>query len=171
MFGTMKIDDLKDLYLDELRDIYDAQHQIIEALEEMAESAHAPELKNALIEHRRQNDGQVQRIERVFQGLGERPERKTCKGIKGVIAEGREYVKAKGDPATIDAALVSSAQRIEHYEMAAYGTLRTYARVLDHLDQAALLQQNLDQATETDQRLTRLAESGINVEAAVGVGV
>jgi ferritin-like metal-binding protein YciE len=171
MFGTMKIDDLKDLYLDELKDVYDAQHQIIDALDDMARAAHAPELKSALSEHRRQNDGQVRRIEQVFESLGERPDRKTCKGIKGVIAEGRDYVKAKGDPATIDAALISTAQRVEHYEIAAFGTLRTYARVLGHPDQAALLQQNLDQAVQTDRRLTQLAESGINVEAAVAVGV
>lgn len=103
----------------------------------------------------------------VFNSLGRDADRKTCKGMKGLIAEGEEYVKARGDNATIDAALIFGAQRVEHYEMAVYGTLRTYARALGHEDQATLLQQSLEEESAADSQLTRLAESGINVKAAV----
>ena len=168
MFGKMNLDNLKQVYVDELKDAYDFEHQILDALPKMEEAASSPELKQAFEEHRRQTENQVRRLEQVFNHLGRDPERKTCKGMKGLIAEGEEIVKARGDGAAIDAALISGAQRVEHYEMAVYGTLRTYARALGHEEQATLLQQNLSEEKAADEKLTRLAESGINVEAAVG---
>jgi len=168
MFGKIKMNNLKDLYVDELKDAYDFEHRILEALPKMEQSADADELKQAFREHRTQTENQVRRLEQVFREIGEEPSRKTCKGMKGLIEEGEEYVKARGDSDTIDAALISAAQRVEHYEMAVYGTLRTYAEVLGHTSQASLLQENLDEEAQTDDKLTRLAESGINVEAASG---
>jgi ferritin-like metal-binding protein YciE len=164
----MNLDNLKQVYLDELKDAYDFEHQILDALPKMEEAASSPELKQAFQEHRRETENQVRRLEQVFNHLGRDPERKTCKGMKGLIAEGEEFVKARGDGAAIDAALISGAQRVEHYEMAVYGTLRTYARALGHEEQATLLQQNLSEEKAADEKLTGLAESGINVEAAVG---
>ena len=168
MFGKMNLENLKQVYVDELKDAYDFEHQILDALPKMEEAASSPELKRAFQEHRRETENQVRRLEQVFNHLGRDPERKTCKGMKGLIAEGEEFVKARGDGAAIDAALISGAQRVEHYEMAVYGTLRTYARALGHEEQATLLQQNLSEEKAADEKLTGLAESGINVEAAVG---
>lgn len=167
MFGKMNLKNLETLYVDELKDAYDFEHQLLDALPKMEKSAHTPELQEAFREHRRKTENQVRRLEQVFDGLGQRPDRKSCKGMKGLIDEGEEYIKAKGDDATVDAALISAAQRVEHYEMAAYGTLRTYARALGRPEQASLFQQNLDEETAADEKLSRLAETGINVEAAV----
>ncbi len=170
LFGKMKLENLEKLYVDELKDAYDFEHQILDALPKMEESARSEQLKEAFREHRRQTENQVRRLEQVFNHLGRDADRKTCKGMKGVIAEGEEVVKAKGDDATIDAALIAAAQRVEHYEIAVYGTLRTYARALGHTEQANLLQQNLDEESTADEKLTRLAESGINVAATVAPG-
>lgn len=167
MFGNLKLENLEKLYVDELKDAYDFEHQILDALPKMEESATHPEVQAAFREHRRETENQARRLEQVFNSLGRDAERKTCKGMKGLLDEGDEYVKARGDDATIDAALISGAQRVEHYEMAVYGTLRTYARALGHEDQATLLNQSLEEEKAADAKLTRLAESGINVEAAV----
>lgn len=166
MFGKMKLENLKTLYLEELKDAYDFEHQLLDALPEMEETATHPELARAFGEHRRETENQVRRLEQVFTLLGEKPARKSCKGMKGVIAEGEEFLEARGDDDTRDASLVSAAQRVEHYEIAAYGCLRTYARLLGHEDQARLLQQNLDEEAKADKKLTKLAESSINVHAA-----
>jgi ferritin-like metal-binding protein YciE len=166
MFGKMKLENLRTLYLDELRDAYDFEHQLLDALPKMEKAATADELKSAIRSHRGETERQVGRLEQVFQSLGEKADRKTCKGMKGLLAEGEEYLKAKGDRDTIDASLISAAQRVEHYEIAVYGTLRAYARVLGYQDQARLLQQNLDEEAKADQKLTQLAEQGINVAAA-----
>ena len=165
MFGTMKLENLETLYVDELKDAYDFEHQILDALPKMAEAAHSTELQAAFREHRRETENQVRRLEQVFRSLGREADRKTCKGMKGLLSEGDEFVKARGDDATVDAALISAAQRVEHYEMAVYGTLRTYAEVLGHDDQARLLDESLDEESAADEKLTELATSGINVEA------
>ena len=130
MFGKMKLENLKTLYLDELKDAYDFEHQILEALPKMEKAASADELKQAFREHRGQTELQVGRLEQIFQSLGEKADRKSCKGMKGLLAEGEDFIKARGDRDTIDASLISAAQRVEHYEIAVYGTLRAYARVL-----------------------------------------
>jgi ferritin-like metal-binding protein YciE len=165
LLGTSNFENLEQLYVDELEDAYDFEHQILDALPKMEEAANAAELKQAFREHRRETEGQVGRLEQVFRSLGREAGRKTCKGMKGLIAEGEEYVKAKGDEATLDAALISAAQRVEHYEIAVYGTLRTYADALGYADQARLLDENLEEESAADEKLTELATSGINVEA------
>ena len=169
MFGRNRFDNLRDLYLDELRDVYDAEHQILDALPKMEERASHDELKRAFRTHLEETRGQVRRLEQVFELCGEKPDRKTCVAMKGLINEGQEILKASGDDDVIDAGLIGAAQRVEHYEIAVYGTARTLARRLGFDDQARLLQQNLDEEGNADKTLTQVAESRVNVEAAVTV--
>jgi ferritin-like metal-binding protein YciE len=166
MFGKMKLESLRSLYLDELKDAYDFEHQLLDALPKMEKAASAEELKTAFRDHRAQTERQVERLKQVFASLGEKAERKSCKGMKGLLAEGDEYIKARGDSDAIDASLIAAAQRVEHYEIAVYGTLREYARVLNVPEQGRLLQQTLDEEKTADQKLTQLAEHGINIAAA-----
>jgi ferritin-like metal-binding protein YciE len=161
---SMKLDNLKTLYLTELRDLYDAENQITEALPKLIEKASHPQLKAALQEHLEVTRGQIQRLEQIFQKLNEKPTGQTCKGMKGVIKEGDEMVGRSGDESTIDAGMISAAQRVEHYEMAGYGTVRTYADLLGYTEAARLLQQTLDEEKEADQKLNEIART-INVEA------
>ncbi|MGH7475647.1 MAG: ferritin-like domain-containing protein [Longimicrobiales bacterium] len=161
----MKLESLRDLYLEQLRDLYDAEHRILDALPKMADAATHPELRDAFLQHERQTKEQKQRLEQVFEKLGLSPERDDCEAMKGLIKEGREVVKARGDDDAPDAALIAAAQRVEHYEIAGYGCARTYARMLGHSDQADLLQQTLQEEGSTDHRLTELAERVINIDA------
>lgn len=165
----MHLKSLNDLYLEELQDLYDAEHQITQALPKMAEAAHNADLKAAFQEHLQQTQGQIGRLEQVFQMMGQKAERKTCAGMKGIIAEGQEKLKHAGeaDPDALDAGLIAAAQHVEHYEMAGYGCVRTWAQELGLHDQARLLQQTLDEEGETDKRLTMLAESRINRQAEI----
>jgi ferritin-like metal-binding protein YciE len=167
MFGTNKFETLEDLYVEELRDLYDAEHQILKALPKMIDRASHDELKQAFRNHLEETRSQVTRLEQVFERLGRKADRKTCVAMKGLLSEGEEILGAKGDADVIDAGLIASAQRVEHYEMAGYGTVRTLARRLGNEDQAQLLQQNLDQESRADQKLTQIAESRVNVEAAM----
>ena len=164
----MQLDSLQELYVEELRDIYNAEQQILKALPKMAKVASHRELQRAFTQHEKQTQRQVQRLERIFKELGERPTGKKCKGMEGLIAEGQELMKEKPEPEVLDAGLISAAQRVEHYEIAAYGTVRTWASRLGFERQAQLLQETLDEEGETDKRLTALAESSINIEAAEG---
>jgi ferritin-like metal-binding protein YciE len=161
---SMKLENLQQLYLKELRDLYDAENQITDALPKLIDAAHNSELKNALQEHLNVTQSQITRLEQIFQSLNEKPGGETCKGMKGVIKEGDEIVSAGGDPSTVDAGIISAAQRVEHYEMAGYGTVRTYAKLLGQEEHARLLQQTLDEEEEADQTLTHIA-STVNVEA------
>jgi ferritin-like metal-binding protein YciE len=161
---SMKLENLQQLYLKELRDLYDAENQITDALPKLIDAANNSELKNALQEHLNVTQTQIARLEQIFQSLNEKPSGETCKGMKGVIKEGDEIVSAGGDPATVDAGIISAAQRVEHYEMAGYGTVRTYAKLLGQDQHAQLLQQTLDEEEEADQTLTKIA-STVNVEA------
>jgi ferritin-like metal-binding protein YciE len=161
----MKMESLKDLYLEQLRDLFDAETQLIEALPKMAEAANSPDLKTAFTQHLGQTREHVTRLERVFSALGERPEGETCYGMKGLIKEGQEIIKAKGEPEVIDAGLIAAAQRVEHYEIAGYGTVRTYAETLGAEEAARMLEKTLQEEEEADDRLTELAESHINAEA------
>jgi ferritin-like metal-binding protein YciE len=161
----MKLNTLQDLFVEELQDVYDAENQILKALPKMAKAASAPELQRAFEEHLEQSRMHVERLDRVFQQLGAKPKGKPCKGMQGLIAEGEEMIKEKADPAVRDAGLIAAAQRVEHYEMAAYGCARTYARQLGQQQAASLLQQTLDEEGMTDKKLTQLAESLINLEA------
>lgn len=164
----MKIDNLQALFLHELKDAYDFEHRILEGLEEMEEAADAQPLQQAFRQHYQQTERQIERLERVFAELGEEPEREPCDGIQGILEEGSEIAAADGDPAAIDAALIAGAQRVEHYEIAAYGTLRAFAEHLGHDRAAKLLQETLDEESQTDEKLTRLAVDNINRQAAAG---
>ncbi|MGH7339447.1 MAG: DUF892 family protein [Candidatus Rokuibacteriota bacterium] len=164
----MKIESLQSLYLEELKDAYDFEHQLVDALPKMAESANDSQLRTGFERHLEQTRGQVERLEKVFANLGEEPKRKTCKGMKGLIKEGEEFVEATGEPAAVDAALIGAAQRVEHYEMAAYGTLRALARALGRDQDAKILDKIREQEAQTNELLTQLADSRINPRAADG---
>jgi ferritin-like metal-binding protein YciE len=161
---SMKLENLQQLFVKELRDLYDAEDQITDALPKMIDAANHPELKQALQRHLNVTRQQISRLDRVFQMLGEKPTGETCKGMKGVIKEGDEIVSAGGDPSTVDAGIISAAQRVEHYEMAGYGTVRTYAKLLGQEQIASLLQQTLDEEIEADNTLSQIANA-VNVEA------
>lgn len=160
-----KLTDLKTLYLHEIKDLYDAEHQITEALPKMVERAGEDDLKKAFRNHLAETRGQIERLEKVFEKLGQKPERTTCKAMKGLIAEGEEMLKAKGEQEVIDAGLIGAAQRVEHYEMAGYGTARNLAKRLGYDDQADLLDATLAEEKAADALLTRVAISQVNVEA------
>jgi ferritin-like metal-binding protein YciE len=161
----MSMDSLKDLYIDELKDLYNAENQLLKALPKMARKASAPELKKAFQDHLAQTEGHVTRLEKIFKGLGEKPTGKTCKAMKGLVEEGKEVIEEDGDDSVLDAALIGAAQRVEHYEMAGYGVVRTFASLLGEDEARDLLQRTLNEEGETDKKLTALAESVINVEA------
>jgi len=161
----MKLDSLKKLYVEELRDLYSAEKQIVKALPKMAKAASAPELRRAFEGHLQETEKQVERLETIFENLGATSRGKTCKGMEGLLEEGEELLKEKAEPEILDAALIAAAQRVEHYEMAGYGTVRTYARLLNETEAVGLLQETLDEEGETDKKLTQLAESLINPEA------
>lgn len=165
----MSLDSLEKLFLEELKDVYNAEKQLLRALPRMAKAAESPELQQAFNKHTKETQGQVQRLERVFQELGQSARGKTCKGMQGLIEEGKEVMEKEGEGPVIDAALIASAQRVEHYEIAAYGCLRTYAQLLGLEQAVQLLQQTLEEEEATDKILTELGESGIN-EAAASVG-
>jgi ferritin-like metal-binding protein YciE len=162
---TMELNSLHELYVDELKDLYSAENQILKALPRMMKAATHPQLKRAFQLHERQTREQVKRLERIMKGLGERPGGKKCHGMEGLIEEGKELIKERPHPDVLDAGLISKAQHVEHYEIAGYGTVRTYARLLGREEDARLLQMTLDEEGETDKLLTGLAESGINLEA------
>jgi len=161
----MKLNDLHDLYLAEIKDLYDGEQRIVKALPKMAENANSSDLRNAFEAHLNQTRQHIARLEQIFQKLDETPKGQKCKGIEGIIDEGEDMMDKDAPPAVADAALISAAQRVEHYEIAAYGSVRTYARRLGLEDHVQLLQQTLDEETETDRQLTSLAESYINEEA------
>ncbi|GJG86123.1 YciE/YciF family protein [Gemmatimonadetes bacterium T265] len=157
---------LQDLYLEQLRDLYSAEHQIVEALPKMAEAATHPELKRAFQTHLTQSQHQARRIEQICDGLGESPKGETCDGMKGLLKEGEKTMKTKANSDVLDAALIADAQRVEHYEIAGYGCVKTYARLLGREQDVQLLQQTEDEEGQTDKLLTSLAEGAINLEAA-----
>jgi ferritin-like metal-binding protein YciE len=163
----VEINSLRELYIDQLRDLYDAENQLIKALPKMAKEASSDELRQAIEEHLEQTRGQAERLEQIFEQLGEKAKGKKCKGMQGVIEEGNETLEEDMEEDTKDAALIAAAQRVEHYEIAGYGTARTYANLLGENEAAELLEETLNEEKETDQKLTQLAEE-INVEAAEG---
>jgi ferritin-like metal-binding protein YciE len=168
----MSLDSLDKLFIEELKDVYNAEKQILRALPRMAKAAESPELQQAFTKHLRETEGQVRRLEQVFQELGQSARGKTCKGMQGLLEEGKEVLEKEGEPAVIDAALIASAQRVEHYEIAAYGCLRTYAQLLGYSQAERLLQQTLEEEEAADKKLTQIGESGINdAAAAAGVGI
>jgi ferritin-like metal-binding protein YciE len=165
----MSLDSLEKLFIEELRDIYNAEKQLTRALPRMAKAAESEELQEAFNLHTRETEGQIQRLERVFKEVGQAVRGKKCKGMEGLIEEGKEKMEEEAEPQVLDAALIAAAQKVEHYEIAAYGCLRTYAELLGYTEAAQLLQQNLEEEEATDKKLNSLAEGGIN-ESAAAVG-
>lgn len=168
----MKNSDFYQLFLDELEDMYSSENQIVEALPKLIKQTSLPDLKEALSHHLKETETQVTRLEKIFSILGMKPKEKTCEGMEGILTEGDELVGNKMKCATLDAAIISAAQKVEHYEIASYGTLRSFAKQLN-LDSeiADLLKENLDEEAAADKKLTKIAEgtlltSGINKEAA-----
>ncbi len=161
----MEQNDLRELYIDELRDVYDAESQLVKALPDMAEAATSEQLRSGFEQHLEQTRVHVQRIEQIFNELGMKVKGTKCKGMQGLVNEGKKMIKEDFEGEVKDAGLISAAQRVEHYEIAAYGTLRTYANILGEQEAAALLEETLQEEKQTDQKLTELAES-INVRAA-----
>jgi ferritin-like metal-binding protein YciE len=162
----MEMKNLQDLFLDVLKDTYDAEHQITKALPKMAKAATNPDLKAAFEEHLAQTENQITRLEQVFEAIGKKATRKTCKGMKGLIEEGAEIMQEDAEPEVLDAGLIAAAQKVEHYEISAYGTAAAYANMLGESQAAGLLKETLDEEKMTDEKLTKLAESTVNVQAA-----
>lgn len=161
----MKLDTLQQLYTDELRDLYNAENQLLKALPKMAKAASSEELKEAFEKHMEQTKSHVERLEEVFEELGEKPKGKTCRAMKGLIEEGLEILERDGDESVIDAGIIVAAQKVEHYEIAGYGSVRTFAHLIGQNKAAELLQTTLDEESETNELLNRLAESVVNPEA------
>ena len=157
---------LEELLIGELKDIYSAENQIVKALPKMAKAATSPELKRAFERHLEETRRQVERLDQIGQALNTKLTGKKCKGMEGLIEEGKEIIEEDLDDNAKDAGLIGAAQKVEHYEIAAYGTARTHAELLGYTKAAKLLQQTLDEEGATDKKLTQLAESIINVEAA-----
>ena len=157
---------LHDAFVDELRDTYDAEKQLTKALPKLAKAASSAELKRAFEMHLGETEGQIRRLEKVFASLDEPVRGKHCDGIAGIIEEGKSIMEEEFDDSTMDACLIAAGQRAEHYEMAAYGTLVAWARAMGHDDAAELLEQNLDEEKAADEKLSSLAEGGINQSAA-----
>jgi ferritin-like metal-binding protein YciE len=157
---------LHDAFLDELRDMYDAEKQLTKALPKLAKAARSVELRQAIESHLEQTMGHVERLEQVFEGLGEKARGKHCDGIAGIIEEGKSTLDEDFDETTIDACIIASGQRAEHYEMAAYGTLVAWAQAMGHGNAVKALQQTLDEEKAADRKLSQLAEGGINKRAA-----
>ena len=155
---------LRELYIDELKDLYSAENQLVKALPKMAKAAASAELRQGFEKHLKQTQGQVQRLEKIFQALGESPKGKKCKGMEGLIEEGSEAMEEDYEGSVMDAALIGAAQRVEHYEIAGYGTVRSMAETLGEDDHVALLEQTLEEEKETDQKLTEIAGQ-INTQA------
>jgi ferritin-like metal-binding protein YciE len=160
----MQHEALRDLYIDELRDIYSAETQLVKALPKMAKAATSDELRSGFEEHLEQTRGHVSRLEQIFEDLDEKPSGKKCAGMEGLVKEGGEMIKNEFEGEVKDAGLIGAAQRVEHYEIAAYGTVRAFAELLGDRNAVDLLSQTLEEEKETDKKLTQLA-SEINVEA------
>ena len=161
----MSMDTLQDLFEDQLKDVYNAEKQLVRALPRLAKKATDPALKKAFEDHLQQTKGHITRLEQVFGMLDVATRGKKCKAMEGLIEEGKEVLEEDGDESVIDAALIASAQRVEHYEMAAYGCLRVYADLLGHAPAAKLLQQTLAEEEKADQLLTQIAEQSVNQSA------
>jgi ferritin-like metal-binding protein YciE len=161
----VKIANLQDLFMDQLKEIYSAEKQIINALPKMAKAAQSPDVRQAFEEHLETSKQQLERLNRVFEQMGANPGRKKCMGMDGLLKEADEFLGEQVAPEVMDAGLIANAQRIEHYEIAAYGTVRTFAQMMGHKEALGLLQQTLNEEGQTDQKLTQLAEHGVNAKA------
>lgn len=156
----------RDLLVNQIEDLYDAETQLTRALPKMAEAANSTPLRQAFQHHLAETQGHVARLEPLFQQINLKPKRETCEAMKGLIEEGEETIKAKADPALKDAALIAAAQRVEHYEIAGYGTARSFANRMNLAAAATLLQQTLQEERAADEKLTSIPDSSINAQAA-----
>ena len=164
----MEMNDLQDLFIEELKDLYSAEKQLLKALPRVAKGAENPELKTALQNHVKQTEVHVQRLERIFEKLGTSGRGKKCKGMEGLIEENKEMLEEDADPEVMDAGLIVGCQKVEHYEIAGYGSVVTFAKLLGDQESAKLLAQTRDEEERADKLLTEIAESSINVQAAQG---
>ena len=162
---SLKINSLQDVFVQELRDLYSAENQLVEALPKMAEAASTAELRAAFESHLRETSGHVARLERIFESMGLEPSGETCEAMKGLVSEGKDYISAEGNPVARDAGLIAIAQKVEHYEIAGYGTARSLAKRLNDTHSEELLQQTLEEEAATDKKLTSIAERQVNVGA------
>lgn len=160
-----KMATLENLYTDLLKDLYSAEKQLVKALPKLAKNSQSPDLQKAFQEHLRQTEGQVERIERIFQELGGSPRGKKCVGMEGLIEEGNELLQEDVEPDVLDAGLIAAAQKVEHYEIAGYGTARAWAQRLGYEKAARLLQETLDEESMANEKLNKIAESHVNMEA------
>jgi len=161
----MKLNNLNDLFMHELKDVYNAEQQIMKALPKMAKAATSNDLRNAFETHLRETEKQIERLDMVFDKLGEKAKGEKCKAMEGIIREAEDMMSENADSDVMDAALIACAQRVEHYEIAGYGTLCTYAKQLGHNEVVNMLQMTLDEEKNTDMKLTAIAESKINIKA------
>jgi ferritin-like metal-binding protein YciE len=160
-----KMNTLEDLFMDLLKDLYSAEKQLVKALPKMAKAAQASDLRQAFQEHLAETEGQVERLDQIFTDLEGSPRGKKCVGMEGLIEEGNEIMQENAEPDVMDAGLIAAAQKVEHYEIASYGTARTWAQQLGHDRAARLLQETLDEEGEANKKLTQIAESHVNMEA------
>jgi ferritin-like metal-binding protein YciE len=161
----MKLNTLKQLYIEELRDLHSAENQLLKALPKMAKGASSEELKLAFENHLDQTKVHVERLEEIFERLDETPKGKTCQAMKGLVEEGSEILEEDGEESVLNAGIIAAAQKVEHYEIASYGTVRTFAQLLGEDEAAELLQETLDEEGEADKLLTQLAQEIVNPEA------
>jgi ferritin-like metal-binding protein YciE len=161
----MALHSLEDLYVELLKDIYNAEHQITKALPQMSKKAASPELKTAFDSHLQQTQNQIERLERVFQRIQKSPRGKKCAGMEGLLQEGEEVLKEDMEPIVRDSALIAAAQKVEHYEVSAYGTAIAWARLLGDDEAVNLFKQTLNEESEADEKLTKIAEGGVNEAA------
>ena len=164
-----KMQTLEDMYMDLLKDLYSAEKQLVKALPKMAKNANASDLQDAFQEHLKQTEGHVDRIERIFSDMGGSPRGKKCVGMEGLVEEGSEIMKEDADPSVRDAGLIAAAQKVEHYEIASYGCLCTWAKMMDHQEALKLLKETLAEEKEADEKLTKIAQSLANRQAAEAV--
>ncbi len=162
----MKLNSLDDLLVEELQDLYDAESQLVKALPKMAKAASNDTLKRAFEEHLEQTKGHVNRLEQVFQSLGQKAKSKTCEAMKGLVEEASDFLDESAEASVRDAGMIACAQKVEHYEISGYGSVRTWAQQLGHHEAVRLLQQTLDEEAATDKKLTQIAESMSNRQAA-----
>lgn len=166
LFTSTEFSSFQDLFVEQIKDLYDAENRLTEALPKMADAANSSQLKQAFESHLRETQGHVARLEQIFQQVGLEPKRETCEAMKGLVSEGETMIKAKGDPDIKDAALIAAAQRVEHYEISGYGTARSFARRLGLMQAANLLQQTLQEEKAADEKLNMIAEGSVNRQAA-----
>ncbi len=164
----MALESLADLFVDELKDLYSAEKQLLKALPKMAKAASSAKLRKGFEDHLRQTEGHVERLENIFEQLGVKPRGPKCEAMEGLIEEGKRMMNEDAEPAVMDAALIAAAQRVEHYEMAGYGTVRSFARMLGHDQAERLLQKTLEEESQTNEKLTKLAETEVNAAAMQG---